>query len=514
MFVNRKSLIPKAQLGLITSQLVPYAIRNSRRIAELGLQGLGMIGNAVNTAITSGASTDFGQTSPFTFSSSKERENIQKSREKVRQKGKKVVETAGTYVSPANHVAAWTQGSFNPKVGEQTIGNLDPRLQLLVRGTEIAAPLGGKALKSTKTYKNYKVSRAIDKTTKKVTPQPKTTVQIGDSEIEIKPFEQPQPQTRTKIGDVEINNPQLAYRQGSTQMGENFSNTGIVSTDGVGFRNPMFAQGRLWYGIPTEEMLKQGKGIQFTTSSGRKFSLSKRNEEAPKTDLLVSNAEMSPANQHSTPQQWVTTVNGKTTVQNWGDRRVPTTQATSENTTRYVFEPGYGYRRVAGNSESIPYPFLFKKKQGGTMNLIEFLKKGGSGIHIKPSQRGSFTKYCNGKVTNECIQKGKNSPDPKIRKKATFALNSRKWSHSKGVRKHQYGDTINQSPIVTQRLLWLQSLSDEAKRQQEEKLDEAKKQEEKQNRTSQIISSVGNLIALPTVLQSFQKKNAAPVATA
>lgn len=67
---------------------------------------------------------------------------------------------------------------------------------------------------------------------------------------------------------------------------------------------------------------------------------------------------------------------------------------------------------------------------------IKFKK--GSKIHIKDSQKGSFTKYCNGKVTEECIQKGKNSPDPKIRKKATFAANARKWNHKDGgeIQKH------------------------------------------------------------------------------
>lgn len=64
-------------------------------------------------------------------------------------------------------------------------------------------------------------------------------------------------------------------------------------------------------------------------------------------------------------------------------------------------------------------------------DLLQFLKDG-SGIHIKKSQRGSFTKYCNGKVTNECIQRGKNSSNPKIRKKAVFAENSRKWRHQQG----------------------------------------------------------------------------------
>jgi hypothetical protein len=38
----------------------------------------------------------------------------------------------------------------------------------------------------------------------------------------------------------------------------------------------------------------------------------------------------------------------------------------------------------------------------GKMNILEFLKNG-SGIYIKPKNRGSFRRYCNGKVTNECI---------------------------------------------------------------------------------------------------------------
>ena len=76
--------------------------------------------------------------------------------------------------------------------------------------------------------------------------------------------------------------------------------------------------------------------------------------------------------------------------------------------------------------------------------MIRFLKNG-SGIHIKESQKGSFTKYCKGKVTNECIQKGKNSPDPKIRKKATFAANARKWKHQDGgvIKKFAQGNKVN-----------------------------------------------------------------------
>lgn len=56
--------------------------------------------------------------------------------------------------------------------------------------------------------------------------------------------------------------------------------------------------------------------------------------------------------------------------------------------------------------------------------LLVLLSK--QGIHIKPSNRGKFTEYCGGKVTAECIARGKRSNDPKIRKRATFAANARK----------------------------------------------------------------------------------------
>ena len=67
-------------------------------------------------------------------------------------------------------------------------------------------------------------------------------------------------------------------------------------------------------------------------------------------------------------------------------------------------------------------------------NIILSFKKGGSGIHIKKANRGKFTDYCGGKVTSECIARGKASSNPTIRKRATFAANSRKWAkkHNKG----------------------------------------------------------------------------------
>ena len=63
-----------------------------------------------------------------------------------------------------------------------------------------------------------------------------------------------------------------------------------------------------------------------------------------------------------------------------------------------------------------------------TQNTVDIFKKGNK-IKIKKENRGKFTEYCNGKVTSECIQRGKNSPNPKIRRRATFAANSRNWNH-------------------------------------------------------------------------------------
>ena len=81
-------------------------------------------------------------------------------------------------------------------------------------------------------------------------------------------------------------------------------------------------------------------------------------------------------------------------------------------------------KKLRGWVNNLPEDDIKLLKRGGVM------KKGGKfKIHIKKSKRGSFTSYCGGKVTNECIRRGKNSPNAAIRKKAVFAENARKWKH-------------------------------------------------------------------------------------
>lgn len=70
------------------------------------------------------------------------------------------------------------------------------------------------------------------------------------------------------------------------------------------------------------------------------------------------------------------------------------------------------------------------------MDILELigtpLFKKGSKIHIKKKNRGKFTEYCGGKVTQECIDKAKKSKNPTLRKRAVFAENARAWKHQKG----------------------------------------------------------------------------------
>lgn len=59
--------------------------------------------------------------------------------------------------------------------------------------------------------------------------------------------------------------------------------------------------------------------------------------------------------------------------------------------------------------------------------------KSGGTIKIKKKNRGKFTDYCGGKVTEECIRKGKNSSNPTTRKRANFAWVARhKFKHEEG----------------------------------------------------------------------------------
>ena len=93
------------------------------------------------------------------------------------------------------------------------------------------------------------------------------------------------------------------------------------------------------------------------------------------------------------------------------------------------------------------------------MNVLEVVGvpyyKKGKGIHIKKKNRGKFTEYCNGKVTQECINKAKNSGNPTLKKRAVFAENSRKWS-----KKHQLGGWLQKIKYMNAPTYEAQSLQE------------------------------------------------------
>lgn len=143
--------------------------------------------------------------------------------------------------------------------------------------------------------------------------------------------------------------------------------------------------------------------------------------------------------------------------------------------------------------------------------MVHLLKKG-SGIHIKKSHEGRFTEYCGGNVTEECIRRGKNSPDPKIRKQAVFAQNARKFKHQDG------GSIYGASQIQTNG-----NLSQQWKQQQEmavqnfnqsmeqkKQLDEMKRIQESQTFGKSIGNTVGSLVGtgMQAIAQNIRERRA------
>lgn len=133
---------------------------------------------------------------------------------------------------------------------------------------------------------------------------------------------------RIKVGDVEINNPNITYRQGREGMVQDFLNEGKVVAKSAGpnkkpgrilltkkFDTPMFREGRLWYDGALEEFPW---------------------EVPSRSDLLTTAETLQMANKYGRPG------NGSM------GRRIPFSedQLGFRNTTPYVYEEGYGFRKV------------------------------------------------------------------------------------------------------------------------------------------------------------------------
>ena len=116
-------------------------------------------------------------------------------------------------------------------------------------------------------------------------------------------------------------------------------------------------------------------------------------------------------------------------------------QALPEMNTYNAFALGGNlFDEVVGNGFNQVLPIMQQQEQ--TVQAANIAKDGG-GIHIKKKNRGKFTEYCGGKVTEACIRRGKNSSNPTTRKRATFAQNARNWNAFGGWLNTQGGDFTN-----------------------------------------------------------------------
>ena len=116
-------------------------------------------------------------------------------------------------------------------------------------------------------------------------------------------------------------------------------------------------------------------------------------------------------------------------------------QSLPEKNTYNAFAFGGNlFDEVVGNGFNQVLPIMQQQEQ--TVQAANIAKDGG-GIHIKKKNRGKFTEYCGGKVTEACIRRGKNSSNPTTRKRATFAQNARNWNAFGGWLNTQGGDFTN-----------------------------------------------------------------------
>ena len=170
-----KKLIPKGQYGYrVPTQTWEDIGSVLNKGAEFFLKGLEPIGRVITSFAVSPqhGATSYATTGQYR---TQEKAKEQKLKEKAFE------ETVGPVLSPSNHVVAWTQGSWNPKVGQQKIAEWGPLAQLGSLGVDaIGFKYAPKIIKGApkamidiatkagnKTAKKAAVAMEINKATKK-----------------------------------------------------------------------------------------------------------------------------------------------------------------------------------------------------------------------------------------------------------------------------------------------------------------------------------------------------------
>ena len=107
----------------------------------------------------------------------------------------------------------------------------------------------------------------------------------------------------------------------------------------------------------------------------------------------------------------------------------------------FIFDPKYKNAKDLGNlikkytiNAKQNYEKLVKQSMSDRIESMKstsgiIMDKSGSKIHIKKKNRGKFTDYCGGTVTQDCINRAKHSGNKTLIKRSVFAENARKWKH-------------------------------------------------------------------------------------
>lgn len=95
--IKKRRAVIKSPIHYSRTMTTDNLSKAANTVGELILTGLGKAGQVFNELLTSGASTDFGQTSPFVMSSVKERRAIQKGKQKAQQKANEKITQGMTW---------------------------------------------------------------------------------------------------------------------------------------------------------------------------------------------------------------------------------------------------------------------------------------------------------------------------------------------------------------------------------------------------------------------------------
>lgn len=184
--IQKNKYILKAQYGIpIIAPAQSWGELKKRfdKGSEIILKVLEPIGKAVVKGVA-GLGGNYGTSSvPYTPRTVKGT-NRQIQEQRVREKQ---VEKAMPYLSPSNHIVAWTQGSVDPKVGQEKIAKLGPTAQLASLGIDmIGFKYGPKVIKkipkttvnTVNKIRNNKNQNVLNSYTYKTSPNDPNTIDL------------------------------------------------------------------------------------------------------------------------------------------------------------------------------------------------------------------------------------------------------------------------------------------------------------------------------------------------